>query len=199
MSPLCGRRRGRRSSFPCDESSSSSSERPSFISLCSLENRRVSRRSLLHGLLLAGYGRLTTLARTGVGMSPLPVHRQTTAVPESLVGTDLHLPLDVLVDLAAKVTLDRVLLTDPLTEPDDLLVRQVTHARAGVDLRAHARLESLRGTNPEDIGERSLETLVSRNVDSGDTCHSVLSRAHARDRRRRSLSPGAACVVGCHK
>jgi hypothetical protein len=39
-----------------------------------------------------------------------------------------------LIDLPAKVTLDRVVLADPVAEPDDFLIRQISHACAWIDL-----------------------------------------------------------------
>jgi hypothetical protein len=65
---------------------------------------------------------------------PLAVDRQTAPVPKALVRADLDLALDVLIDLPTKVTLDRVVLTDPVAEPDDFLVRQVSDACAWIDL-----------------------------------------------------------------
>jgi hypothetical protein len=65
---------------------------------------------------------------------PLAVDRQTATVSKALVRADLDLALDVLIDLPAKVTLDRVVLTDPVAESDDFLVSQISHACAWIDL-----------------------------------------------------------------
>src|SRR3954453_23382581 len=48
---------------------------------------------------------LRALARPGVSLGPLAVHRQAPAVAKSAVGADLREPLDVLRAIPAKVTL----------------------------------------------------------------------------------------------
>src|SRR6478736_8807286 len=53
----------------------------------------------LPGLLLAGDGLLRSLAGARVGLGALTADRQVAAVPQALVGADLHLPADVGLDL----------------------------------------------------------------------------------------------------
>src|SRR5690348_13837939 len=87
---------------------------------------------LLLGLLLAGHGLLRTLAGAGVGLGPLPVHRQPAAVPQALVAADLDLAADVGGDLAAQVTLDTEVGVDVVAQLDQVLVAEIpgTQVRA---------------------------------------------------------------------
>jgi len=103
----------------------------------------------------------------------LSVDGQTAPVPKTLVRPDVHLALDVLVDRPTEITLDAVALADPVSKANDLLVGEVTHSRARVDLGSYTGLDGLRRPDPIDVGERSFETLVSRNIDPSDTCHLV--------------------------
>src|SRR5439155_274686 len=61
--------------------------------------------SSLPHLLLPGDGLLRPLAGAGVGVRALAPDRQAPAVTHALVGADLHLALDVLLDVAAQVAL----------------------------------------------------------------------------------------------
>src|ERR1043166_4790586 len=77
-------------------------------------------RCVLPDLLLPGHGLLRALPGPGVGPGSLPPHRETAAVTEAGVATDLHLPLDVLGDLPAQVTLDLEVGVDPRPQLGDL-------------------------------------------------------------------------------
>src|SRR2546423_3648163 len=134
---------------------------------------------LLAGLLLPGHGLLRALAGPGVGPGALPPHREAAAVPEAGVAADLHLPLDVLGDLPAEVTLDLEVGVDPRPQAGDLLLGQVPHPGVGRDLGGRADHLGARQPDPEDVGERDFEPLLARDVDPGDTCHAVFLLALA--------------------
>src|SRR5438093_1484808 len=90
---------------------------------------QVSSLLLRFDLLGTRHGLLRTFAGARVGMRALPPHGQTAAVTHALVTVDLNLTLDVLRDLPAKITLDLVVRIDPLTQPHNLVVGEITHAR----------------------------------------------------------------------
>jgi hypothetical protein len=141
---------------------------------------------LLH-LLLAGDGLLGALAGAGVGVGALAADGQALAVAEALVAADLHLALDVLLDLAAQVALDLEVLVDPGADAVDLFVGEVADPGARVDADLSQICCGGGAADAEDVGERDLEPLLAGDVDAGDTCHvSVLPL----------LSPGAACGGG---
>src|SRR3954469_14181602 len=136
-------------------------------------------------LLLAGHGLLRALARAGVGVGPLTPHREATAVPQALVAADLHLPLDVLIDVATEVALHlHVGAVDVGTDAVHLFVGEVAHPGGRVDVGAGAALLGSRAADAEDVGEADLEPLLAGDVDTGDSCH---------------VSPASACGGGSHR
>jgi hypothetical protein len=98
------------------------------------------------------------------------------------VGADLHLALDVLLDVPAQVTLDLQVLVDVAPELADLFVGQVPHPAARVDPGVGADLGGEGVADAEDVGEGDDGPLLARDVDAGYSGHSV--------------TPAAACVVG---
>src|SRR5690606_17387525 len=134
---------------------------------------------LLLQLLLAGDGLARTLARASVGVGPLSTDRQAATVANSLIGADLDLPLDVLLDLPTQITFYIELLVDEAADPGHLVIGQLPHLRGGIDVRA---LTDERGTatpDPIDVGQADLEALVTGEVDSSDTCHQPITLASA--------------------
>jgi hypothetical protein len=121
---------------------------------------------LLAHLLLSGDCLLRSLAGASVGVGALTVDRKPLAVANTLVTADLHLPLDVLSYVAAKVTFDFEVGVDPGPEPSHLLVSQITDAGVGAYARLGAGLLRPGLADPVDIGQRDLETLLARDVDA---------------------------------
>src|SRR5215831_849830 len=126
---------------------------------------------LLAGLLLAGHGLLPALARPGVGLRPLAVHRQPAAMADALLAADLHLAPDVRLDLAAEVTFDPVRGVDPVTELREVVVGQVVHPDVAADPGGVQRLPGAGAADPVDVGEGDLKALLAREVDTDQTCH----------------------------
>src|SRR5690606_951881 len=150
---------------------------------------------LLADLLLAGDGLLGTLAGAGVGVGALTPDRQAATVAQALVAADLHLALDVLVDLTTEVALDLVALFDHRSELGHLGVGQVPDAGGRVDPGGVADLLGRGATDAVDVGEGDDEALLPRDVDAGDACHGFLSCFLGGE----LLSPGAACGAGCRR
>jgi hypothetical protein len=72
----------------------------------------------------------------------------------------------VLVDLTSQVTLDPVVGSDPVTDPNDLFIGQVAHVGGGVHLSADTGLASLRRSDPIDVRESDLQTLVAWEINT---------------------------------
>src|SRR4051812_35440631 len=108
-------------------------------------------------LLLAGHGLLRALARTSVGVGPLTPHREASAVPQALVAADLHLPPDVLVDLAPQVALDlHVGVVEVGADAVHLFVGEITDAGGRIDVGGGADLLCSRAADAEDVGQADL-------------------------------------------
>src|SRR6188508_3251946 len=67
---------------------------------------------LPHSLLLVGDGALGALAGARVRVRPLAADRQPATVADPLVAANLDLAFDVLLDVAAEITLDAQVLVD---------------------------------------------------------------------------------------
>src|SRR5580658_8612224 len=76
-------------------------------------------------LLLAGDGLRLALAGAGVGVGALTTHRQLLAVAQAPIGSQIHQPLDVDRDLAAKVAFDHVVAVDRLANLQNFRIRQL--------------------------------------------------------------------------
>src|SRR5205085_11058280 len=122
-------------------------------------------------LLLTGDGLLGALAGAGVGMGPLATNGKAAAVTQALVAADLHLALDVLLDLAAQVTFDLEVVVDVGTKLVHFVVGEVTDPRVGVHAGGRADLLGLTRANPVDVGEGDDEALFARDVDASYTSH----------------------------
>jgi hypothetical protein len=66
--------------------------------------------------------------------------RETSAMPQTLVATDLDLALDVLGDLATKVAFDLVVTLDELADAKHLRIREIADLDVVVDVE---RIEDL--------------------------------------------------------
>ena len=84
----------------------------------------------------------------------------------ALVGTDLDLAADVGGDLAAEVTLDLVVRLDPVAQRDEVVVVELVDAEVAADLRGFQGLQGAGPSDAEDVGERDLQALVAREVDT---------------------------------
>src|SRR5690554_1873890 len=107
----------------------------------------------LAGLLLTGHGALGALTGTGVGLGALTVNRQAATVPQTLVGTDLHLAADVALHLTAQVTLDLVVALDVVTQGDEVTVGHVLDAQVRADASGCQGLRGAGAPDPVDVGE----------------------------------------------
>src|SRR6185503_20294307 len=94
-----------------------------------------------------------------------------TPMAQSLVRPDLHLALDVRGDLAAEVTLDLEVRVDERAKARHLVVGEVAHARVAREVGLLADQLRRGAPDPVDVGQRDLEPLLTRDVDTGDTSH----------------------------
>ena len=107
---------------------------------------------------------------------------------KAAIAADLHEALDVLADLAAKVTLDLQVPVDVLAKPDDLFFGEVADARVRADTGLAQNLLAGRETDAVDVGQADLDALLAREVDTCDTGHACSPP-----------SPAAACDAGSRR
>src|SRR5690606_21418160 len=96
---------------------------------------------------------------------------------QAAIAGEVHEALDVHRRVAAKVTLDRVVGVDGLTDLQDFGVRQVLDTTAVVNAQLVGDVDRGLATDAVDVGERDDYALVGREIDTRDTSHCKLSPA----------------------
>lgn len=94
---------------------------------------------------------------------------------QTTVAAQVHQPLDIHSNFASEITLDRVVGVDHLADPNDLGVGEFIHATIVRNPDLGTDLARLRTPNPMNVGERDLDALVGRNVDTRNTRHASFS------------------------
>src|SRR5688572_19363106 len=126
---------------------------------------------LLRHLLLAGDGAAWSLLGARVCVRALPAHRQTPAMPDPTVRTDVHQSLDVHGDLGSQRALDAIFLLDHLSQTTDVGVGKVANALLAVDTRLGEDVDRVLAANAVNVGQANLDLLVARKIDAGNTSH----------------------------
>jgi hypothetical protein len=105
---------------------------------------------------------------------------------QTAIAPNVHQALDVHCNFAPQVTLDPHLFVDDFANPVDLVIGQIPHARFRIDIRALEQF--LTGMEPDakDIGQRRLDSLITRKIDSCNSRH-VASPLGPRQRGRLTL------------
>lgn len=137
-----------------------------------------------HSLLLVPNtdAALRTTPGARIGASPLAAHGHAAAVTQTAIAADIHQPLDVQRNLSSKVTFNAVFLIDDLAEAVDLIVGQIAHTRVRVDPGPLEQDPAGVGADAIDIRKRSLNPLLARKVDSGNSRH-IARSSNARTER----------------
>ena len=97
------------------------------------------------------------------------------AVAQAAVRTDLGQVLDVQSHLAAKVAFHDELFVDALTDTRFFLVGKVAHAGVRVDSGLFENSLRARSADTENVGQTDLDSLVSGQVNAGNSCHVLQS------------------------
>ena len=92
---------------------------------------------------------------------------------DATVAADFGQALDIHRHIAAQVALHGVLVADDLTQLGLLGVGQVLHAGIGVDARLLEDLARAGAANAINIGESDLDSLFLRQINAGNTCHTL--------------------------
>ena len=87
------------------------------------------------------------------------------------VAADLRQALDVQCHLATQVAFHDVALVDGLTKLGLVGLGQVLHAGVGVDACLRQDILRALSANTIDIGQTDFDSLILRQVNTGNTCH----------------------------
>src|SRR5208282_1371977 len=99
-------------------------------------------------------------------MRALPAHRQSTAMADAAIASEIRQPLDRLLHLAPEIAFDLVAVVEHLADTDLLLGRQVVALSAKIDVGRLQDLERGGAADPVDIRQRDFHPLVSGKLDS---------------------------------
>lgn len=99
-------------------------------------------------------------------MCPLTTDRQAATVADALVAADLDFSFDVLLNLSSQVTFDLVVGFDKTPDLGDFVVGHGADPCVGIDASLGTYLLRSGQTDAVDVGQRDLEPLVTRNVDT---------------------------------
>lgn len=101
-------------------------------------------------------------------MGPLPSNRQSAAVTQATITTDIHQPFDIELDVFTEFTLDTAFFLYQISKPSSLIFGEFLDLL--VDSHIGLLTEASRSRTPYsvNIGERNFHPLIVRYV---DTCH----------------------------
>jgi hypothetical protein len=90
------------------------------------------------------------------------------------IATEVHQTFDRLLLLAPQIAFNLVILIDHLANPNLIVGRQIVALDRGVDVGLGKNLVRGGPPDPEDVGKRDLNALVSRQLDTGYSCHRTI-------------------------
>lgn len=104
-------------------------------------------------------------------------------MPESPIAAYLNKPLDVEVDLSAKLAFDAILAIDYLSEPAYFVLGQVLHAGIRADSRPRKYVSTKRRTYSVDVSQGNLDSLIPRNIYASNSSQSLPPATFAKRRK----------------
>jgi hypothetical protein len=106
-------------------------------------------------------------------MSALTPDRKPAAMANTLIGANLDLALDVLLNLSAKVPLNLVVGLNQPANLGGLVLGQVFDLGVGVQSQITTDLMGTGESDPKDVRQANLEALVAGKINAGDTSHNA--------------------------
>src|SRR5262245_52143378 len=146
--------------------------------------------------LLAGDGLGRAFAGAGIGVGTLAADRQALAVAQAAISAEIHEPLNIHGNFAAKVALDDIVAVDDFADLQHFGIRQLVDALGCRDVDLLADNLGIDRPDAMDIAKGDFNALVGRNVNACDAGHFFfllsLTRAYAHTLRQWSNAvPGA--------
>ena len=122
-------------------------------------------------LLATTHSSPRTTPRPRIGARALTARRHAPPMSHTAIASDVHQALDVHCDFATEVTLDPHLFVDDFANPVDFVIGQIPDARVRAHIRALEQLLAGMEPDAEDIGQRRLDPLIARKIDSCNSRH----------------------------
>jgi hypothetical protein len=94
---------------------------------------------------------------------------------QATVATEIHQPLDVHRDFTTQIAFDAIVTIDDLTDPNDIVVRQLMHAPIRRNTDFVDDFLSLGVSDAMNISQGNQDTLLRRDIDARNTRHRYFS------------------------
>src|SRR5258707_54348 len=126
-------------------------------------------------LLLRNRSPPRSFACARVGMCALSPHWQSTPMPQSAIGADVHQTLDVHLHALAQITLDFSLSVNHRTDAGQIFLAQISDLDVAIYLCLIEDRRRTRSPNPVNVCKADLCTLIGRKIYTCNTSHLFLS------------------------
>ena len=117
---------------------------------------------------------LGTFAGTCIGLASLAANGQALAMTNAAVAANFHHALDVQSGLTTEIAFHYVAF-QALTQLGFIILSQVFHAGIGVDSGLFQNFGCAGSADAINIGKSDFNTLILRQVNAGESCHSSQS------------------------
>ena len=119
--------------------------------------------------------RLTrSLAGAGVGLRALAANRQAAKMADATVTLNGLKAFQIEPEFASQITFDHILaVLDCVDNLGELGFGQVLRTNRRVDVGASQYLDRVRGPDAVNVSKRNIDSLLARNFNTDDTCHSL--------------------------
>jgi len=118
---------------------------------------------ILHALL-PGHGLLGTFPGPGVGPRPLAPDRQSTAMPNAAIATDVAKPRDVLRDLPPQLAFHRVILVQQGRHAGQLVLAKLAGTGLRIDACLITQLAGDLRSHAVQVGQRDHRGAIGRDI-----------------------------------
>ena len=116
-----------------------------------------------------------SFAGAGVGLCPLPSHRQAAHVTHSTVALDALQALEVNTEFSTQIAFDHILaVLDGVYDLRKLRFGEILCPDARVDIGASQHLHRVDWADSIDVAQGNINALVRRNFHSNNACHNSL-------------------------
>src|SRR5262245_1082668 len=127
----------------------------------------------LHNFFLSNRALARTLPRARIGSGALAAYRQAAAVAHPPEAADFHQPLDVHRHFLAQVALDAALLFDDPADLPHVVLGQILDAHVGAHPGVLQDAVRSDAADAENVGQTDLHSLGSREINAGNTRHTL--------------------------
>lgn len=115
-----------------------------------------------------------SLACAGVGLCPLTANGQAAQMADATVTLNGLKAFQIEPEFASQIAFDHILaVLDCVDDLRKLSFGQVLRAYRRIDIGASQNLHGVRGSDAINIPKRNIDSLLARNFNTDDTCHSL--------------------------